>query len=315
MLALALMLLNPDVVWTDDSGRCADGRARVEAAAEGLDDATIAVEVSTLGDGLRAEVRLRTPDGADMRTLESPSCGTLTEAVVLIARAAVQASVPPPPAHPPEPKPEPVPVPLAAPVLDPQPVAPEAEPRPTAADAPAPPPPTQRLELRGLLRAFGLASFGLTPRWSGGGGLALGLGGDHWSAEAFGVVQAPSQTGATPGIRAWAWSAGARGCGHLGPFGIVQPGLCAAAEVGRLAGRSTGEGVINRRPHADTWVGASLGPSLRVFVVPWLAVVLDLEALAVLRRPAFAIAGDVEFRASVVVPRATLGLEARFGPR
>lgn len=307
------MLLDADVVWMDDSGRCADGRARVEAAAEGLDDATISVEVSERGDGLRAEVRLRTPDGADVRTLDSPSCGTLTEAVVLIAQAAAQASVPPPPDDPPEPEPEPEPAPEPEPV--PEPVAPEPDPTPAVGDAAAPPPPSQRLEIRGLVRGFGLVSFGLTPRWTGGGGLALGAAGDHWSAEAFGVVHAPSRTDATPGIRAWAWSAGARGCGHLGPFGIVQPGLCAAAELGRLVGRSTGEGVINRRPHADTWVGTSLGPSLRVFVVPWLAVVLEVEALAVLRRPAFSIASDVEFRAGVVVPRATLGLEARFGPR
>ena len=171
------------------------------------------------------------------------------------------------------------------------------------------------MELRGLVRGFGTASFGLTPRWSGGGGVGVGLAGRRWIAEASGIASAPSRTANTPGVEAWGWSAGVRGCGFLGPFGRVQPGLCAAGEVGRLRGESIGAEVINRSPHVDTWVGASVGPSLRVFALPWLAVVIDAEALAVFRRPVFALNDSPEFTAAAVVPRLSMGIEGRFGGR
>lgn len=320
MLTLLLAFGAADVDWIDESGRCpaSAAQAQVAAAADGLANASIRVEVHSAGDGLNATLRLETADGVDVRALESPSCETLVEAAALVTQAAVQAAVPPPPAEP-EPLPEPV-----EPLVEPEPVATPALAEESAITADSaeplsvrePPPPTQDpLDLRGFVRGFGVASFGLTPRWSGGGGLALGLAGPHWTVEGFAVASAPSRTAVTPGIQAWAWSAGARGCGVLGPYGRVQPGLCAAGEVGRLRGESTGAEVINRRDHVDTWVGVSLGPSLRIFALPWLAVVVDAEALAVLRRPVFALGGENAFTAAAVSPRLSAGLEARFGGR
>jgi len=309
-LAIAVGLSGADVSWTDHSGRCpaAEGRTAIETAAAGFDSARISVEVDEAPGGLSATMRLETEDGADTRTLQSPSCGTLVEAAALITAAAARASVPPPP---PAAVPDEPPPPLETPA--PTPVEPTPEPTPAAAPAPEP-----SLALRPTLRASGFTTYGLTPRWSGGGSLGAGLAGEHWRVEATAELLAPSRTKVVPGIRAWGWSAGVRGCGTLGPYtaGIAwQPGLCAGAEAGQLVGRSTGDVVINRHTHVGVWAAASAGPSLRAFVLPRLALALDAEAVVILYRPGFAIGDEPKFQVPVVAPRVSLGLELWFGAR
>ncbi len=176
------------------------------------------------------------------------------------------------------------------------------------------------LDLFGLVRAFGFGTFGVTPRFGGGAGLATGLGGKHWRVEAVGSYHAPTRTPANPGVRVWAWSAGVRGCGTLGVvvLGIpFQPGVCAGAEVGQQLGQGVGSSLTSTRDHADTWVATSVGPSLRAFVLPNLAIALELEAVLNAYRPGFTARGISSelYRSTIVSPRASLGLEFQFPGR
>ena len=316
MLGLSLLLvgLGADVTWTDRSGQCPDAVA-VERAAAALEQGQVAVEVRAARDGLEATLRLETPDGVDVRTLSSPSCETLVEAAALITAASARAQIPAPPPEPElEPTPEPEPEPTPAPEPEPTPevltaAAPSAPMAPPESAAQAPMPTV-------ILRGFGFGSFRLTPRFGGGGGLAVGVAGPHWQAEAFGTLSAPSQTLADPAIRVWGWSTGLRGCGLLRRFGDrvpVQPGLCGAFEVGQLRGTAVGA-VVARQPHQGVVASLAAGPSLRVFIASRLAVVADLEAVTVLYRPGFEIADHDSFRTAAVSPRVSLGLELRLGP-
>lgn len=313
-LAIALGSLAAEVSWTDHSGRCpaSEGRVAIESAAEAFSSARVSVEIDAAPEGLTATLRLETADGIDTRTLQSPSCGTLVEAAALITEAAARANVPPPPAAAPEEPPAPVEETVA-----PEPV-PEPPPRPaTAPSGPAPEPPPSPA-LSPTLRASGFATYEITPRWSGGAALGVGLAGEHWHAEATGSFIAPSRTAQTPGVRVWGWSGGLRACGTLGPYtaGIpLEPALCASAEAGQLFGRSTGETVVNRSPHVGTWAAAAIGPSLRAFVRARVAIVLDAEAVAVLYRPGFALDEVPVFQSAIVAPRVSLGLLLRFGGR
>jgi len=304
-----------EVTWIDRSGECPEetGRAAVLQAAEGFGDALIAVEVDAVAEGLSATIRLQTPDGTEVRALQSPACSTLIEAAALITQTAAHTQVPPaPPAS--ESDPEPIAPPAPSPPAHPP--EPE-EPKQAPASQPSPEAPQTTPDLRGSIRGFGFAAFGVTPRLGGGAGLAAGVAAVHWQAEVLGEYWAPTRTADTPGVRVWGWSAGLRGCGHLGPFGAVQPGLCASLAAGRLVGDAVGD-VDNPRQHTDTWMSASLGPSLRVFGVPRFALVLDAEVVAVLYRPGFSLSDGngsrPVFRSASVAPRVALGLEIRLGP-
>lgn len=314
VLALALASLAADVSWTDHSGQCpaTRGQAAVGEAAEAFDTASIEVEVEATDDGLAATLRLQTPDGAPTRTLRSPACDTLVEAAVLITRAAAMAAFVP---EPPPVEPEPEPQPAADPVVDPQPepapgFAPNASTLADPSPRAEPRKPRTRSPLFASLRGFGFGTFGITPGFGGGGGLAVGVGSEFWRADLSGMVAAPTDTDDDPGIQAWAWSVGARGCGTFDVLqGRLQPGVCGGVEVGEQLGEGTGV-LDDPSPQRGPWFGATLGPTLRAFVVPGLAVVLDVDAVVSVRRPGFRVLeGAAIHTPNVLAPRVALGLE------
>lgn len=316
--AIALASLAADVSWTDHSGQCpaSRGRALVEEAAQGSGDTSIDVQVEATDAGLSATLRLETPHGSESRTLRSPACDTLVEAAVLITRAAGMAAVIP---DPPEPEPEPVP----DPEIDPAPESvPDPEPNPgntsspsrPRQSAPAPPasdrtPTAPPARLFGSLRAFGFGTFETTPGFGGGGGAAVGLGSKFWRADLSGLVSAPTSTEDDPAIRAWAWALGLDGCGTLDVLnGRLQPGFCGGLEAGEQLGRGTGA-LVNGRPQRGPWLAATVGPTLRGFVAPGVALVVDLDAVVSVLRPGFRVRDGSSHQPNVVAPRVALGVE------
>ena len=309
-LALALASLATDVSWTDRSGECpaSRGQVAVGAAAEAFDEASIEIEVEATDEGLTATLRLQTPHGTQTRTLHSPACDTLVEAAVLITRAAAMAVVPePPPAEPEKPEDEP-PEPTSVPGPAPE---PRFEPPPELERRP-PPAPSEPVPVRPLfasLRGFGFGTFETTPGFGGGGGLAVGVGSTYWRADLSALVSAPTSTDDEPAVRAWAWALGLRGCGTLDVLGgRLQPGVCGGVEAGEQLGTGTGA-LVNRRSQRGPWVATTLGPTLRWFVAPGLAVVLDVDAVLSVLRPGFRVRGGALHQPNVVAPRVALGLE------
>ncbi len=310
-LALALASLATEVSWTDRSGQCpaSRGQGLVDAAAEGFEGASIDIEVEATDDGLAATLRLETPNGVQTRTLQSPACDTLVEAAVLITRAAAMATMVPEPPVEPEPEPEPAPEPVPAPVSWAEPATEATNSSPADLAPIEPRTPAAPRPLFASLRAFGFGSFGITPGFGGGGGLAVGLGSKFWRAEVLGMVAAPTTTDRQPGVVAWAWTVGARGCGTLDVLdGRLQPGLCGGVEAGEQLGEGTGA-LINTQPQRGAWIAATLGPTLRAFVIPGLAIVLDADAVVSVLRPGFEVRDGPRHEPTVVAPRVALGFE------
>ncbi|MEM6296150.1 MAG: hypothetical protein AAGA54_33065 [Myxococcota bacterium] len=314
--ALALASLGADITWTDSSGRCPASQAHgaLADAMEGF-DALAQIDVRAVPEGLAATVELRTPDGVETRALQSPSCETLIDATVLIVRTAATSAVVPPPPPPTEPEPEPEPDPAE---LDPRP-ADDVSPPPARAAADQTPEPSPSYAVTPLLfgsvGAFGFGTFGVTPGLGGGGGLSLGLGGEHWRADALGSIAVPTRSRPGPGIEAWAWTVGARGCGTWAVRRRVEVAGCGGAEVGRMLGDGTA-GLSSVREHVDTWVALSAGAAVRVFVARGLSAVAGADAVFSVYRPGFAVRnlGTVH-RPAIVAPRMTLGLEVRLPRR
>ncbi len=312
--ALALASLAADVSWTDHSGQCpaARGRALLEEAAQSSQGTSIDIEVGATDDGLSATLRLQTPHGSESRTLRSPACDTLVEAAVLITRAAAMAAEPevvPELVPEPEPEPEPVPEREAKPQPPERPAPPPESvlaPDPTPAEPRTPPAPNR---LFASLRAFGFGTFETTPGLGGGGGLAVGLGATFWRADLSGMVSAPTSTDDDPAVRAWAWAMGVHGCGTFDVLGgRLQPGLCGGVEAGEQLGEGTGE-LVNTQPQRGPWVAATLGPTLRAFVVPGFAIVLDVDAILSGLRPGFEVRDGARHEPNVIAPRVALGVE------
>ncbi|MGH1340200.1 MAG: hypothetical protein ACRBN8_01515 [Nannocystales bacterium] len=321
-LALALASMATDVTWTDRSGQCpaSRGQAPVDLAAQDFEDASVEIEVDATDEGLAATLRLETPDGVQTRTLQSPACDTLVEAAVLITRAAATSAVVPEPPSIPEPEPESEPEPELE--LDEEPEPEPVEPRAPANDSIETPPPesptrvartaTGARSLFASVGAFGFGTFGTTPGFGGGGGVALGLGSKVWRADVSALVAAPTTTSASDtgaGIQAWGWAVGAHGCGTFDVLqGRLQPGVCGGLEAGEQLGEGTGT-LVQTQPQRGAWVAATLGPTLRVFVAPGLALVLDVNAVISVRRPGFLVPDGPSHEPEIVAPRAALGFE------
>jgi hypothetical protein len=326
-LASAITAGAPAVQWSAPP-ECPDAATAHEAIASGLapdSDLQVRASVSAGADRFIGEVEVRGPAGETRRTLESPECATLLDAVALIAQAAEAEGEQAAAAQ----------AESAAVEAD---VVPAAEaPRPVSSRtaAPEPPPtvhepPTTRAKRKPLaispyLRATGRIGWGMSPLFDGGGGLAFGVQWKRLRVEAFGDVLAPGEK-AVPGeedarVRVFAWSVGVRGCGiaWAGASERIAIPVCGGAEAGQMIGRGVGPGLAGRDTFADAVVVLHAGPALLGRLSAWASVYAGLDAIVLAYRPGFAIRtgreADTIYRPAPAGVRLSLGIELHFPRR
>ncbi len=267
-------------------------------------------------------LEVRRDDAVDRRTFEAARCDALAEAAAVVLAVAIDPSravgspalVTTPPA-------------VSAPV-EPAPSAPSSPPAPAVAPAPllddppepAPVPkarPDSEPRLSGLLRLGPALAVGLVPGVTGGatGGLSLvtprlrlDLDG-AWFAAREGDPGVPD---ADLRIRIGAATGGLRVCARprLGP---VEFPTCLGGQVGALLARGVGADIDAPIRTASPWAAASIGAGVRAPLLGGrLALLLRADALLVLARPRFGLAGlGAVYTAPSVAFQPALALEVR----
>lgn len=306
--------------------------ARLEKALAGY-EVVPSVEASIEGEpgALRGQVVLRGPWGETTRQLDSRSCDTLADAVVLLASVSAreheQAS------RPSVPEPEPVEAldggdlavevereDAAPPAVDDalvplveEPLVTDDEPsRGLASSSGATTPQERPFEL--LARLELRAGAPVLPQIDAAAGLALGIAGRWLRLEASAAGWLPRREPIAPGaeldVRLWAGEL--RGCatGPLPRTSWLRPMGCVGLEVGGLRGEGRGEGLASSDVAVRTWVAgvATAGVVIR----PWrhLGVALGGSLVVPMRDIRFTLRGAGEVYASPsVAGRGFAGLE------
>lgn len=311
-----------------------------EALGPAGDDLQVDVVVADTGEGtFHAEVLMRGPWGESSRSLRSPTCDTLAEAVTLLAVVSVQqaeadALVIPEPQPPPEPEPEPQP-PTSAPSV-PGDSASSTGARPvTAREAPDASTSTAAPRRAGGSRAADAEASGRGPSsWQGlarlaaraGAGvlpgvdlsaaLAVGLSHRYWRVELWGAGWIPRDevVAADAAVRMHLVTGGLRGCAVLRPRPWLGVLPCADLEAGAMRGQGRGDGLAVGRTSWQPWLAVAVTPALTLRVHPRFSVWAGGSLVVPLRRPGFTLQGQTgdTYRAPVISGRGALGVELRF---
>lgn len=326
-----------DLHWRAPSD-CSD-RAQVSARLQAAlgskaGELTIRVQVEGEAEGYRAQVQLRGPAGDVLRSLSSPTCETLVDAVVLLAEVSVgEAEVP-------EPVPEPEAVPSRSPeavpaiasegepgAADPEvlptergdePVEPEpVEPEPV----PDPPPrsPSERSSsspLRGVARLAARAGGGVMPQVDLSAALSVGVARRWWRVEFVGAGWLPREQPAAPDatVRIDLVSGELRGCGVISPRGWLGVLPCVGLDAGAMRGRGQGSGLAEGRTSWQPWVAIALTPAATLRLHPRVGLWVGGSLVVPLRRPGFSLQGqaDEAYRVPPLSGRGALGVELYF---
>jgi hypothetical protein len=313
-------------------------RARlVDALPPDVEAPSVEADVLAAGDGrFRATVVLRGSWGETTRRLDSPTCDTLADAVVLLAAVSVSSAAgePEPPITE-VPEPTPVEPEVEGEVTD---VQPEPEPDPAGDPGDArlelevvEPDPAERSwrsagdalgpasgtpVLRGLARLEGRAGAGLLPVVDLGGAATLGLEHRWFRVELSGAGWLPRERTVAPDarVRASAWALELRACAALRPrpWLVVLP--CAELDGGRLRGEGRGAGLVNGRVERQTWLALGVGPAVSFRLHRLVGVWLSATAVVPLLRPGLGLEGlrEEAYRMAAFVGRGSLGLEVYF---
>lgn len=294
----------PRVVRVIAPAACGDEaalRARVAvqiagARVEDMPVLDVALTVAEQEGGFRAELVLREADVETERTLADARCDVVFDAAALVIAFALVPGLA-------LDEPDAVVEPPAA--LEPDPVAPASQ-----------VPPTERApSVSGALRLAAHGSVGVLPGVVVGGELAgavlidwfrleLGVRGTPFAGARF---AAAGSAGADLGMAAGL----VRVCGMAAPVTAIELGGCVGVEAGAAFGR--GVGLSSPTDAAAPWV--ALDGALRASWVPWpfLAFLLEVQALVPVVRPVFTVAGlGVLARPEPVGGALRLGLELRF---
>lgn len=269
---------------------CPDA-AHVADAIASVTPSTVGVRVEVVRDGaeLVAEVAIAGVDGPLTRTLRSPSCESIVEAVALLAQLAGEShplvEVPPP-------------QPIAAegdPGVDP--VPPTVPPPDTGAAAPPretrarPTPISPRAELR----AAAIVGAGTVPRIDAGARATIGIVTRWMHVELGGQYLAPLSTTAVDGgvrLRVQAWAVIVRACPTLPLLeGRLELGICGIVGAGQIRGSADGPALRASGRGAQPMLLLAIGPELAVAVARRVRVFAGLEVGGRPIRPGFQIGG------------------------
>lgn len=327
---LVVAMAAPAIEWTAPA-MCPDAELAARTVAVELDDDSelrVVANVTASEAGFSAELTISSASGETTRTLSSPRCTTLLDAVALIAAAAQEEAT----SEVAESSEGRVPV-VPDTVTDSEgPVSSvsvqrrrDSAPTETKTSANA------SLRYRAVamhLRAYGRAGVGLMPQFDAGAGLAAGLGWRRLRIEAFGAATTGAELEierlSTATARILAWSAGLRGCAvaWTNASEVVALPLCVRASAGQFIGIPGGSGLVDARRKSMAWSAVAAGPALLLRITPQLSVVADLELLVPVLRPGFSVAGAGNEEPEGLVHRpkraalsATVGIEVHFPRR
>lgn len=323
-LALVAQLVDPSapdpsgsgvvVVW-EAPASCPSGDEVAAAVTRGVGERPVEVRarVEQVDAAFTATLDLRSATGTSTRTLASPACATLVDAVVLLA---VVATDPVPTIESIAPRLQDdgaIPVPVAAPIES----MPMTAASPVAAPAPVRAPSQRRTppRIRPRLGAFAVVGgrtlpgldlgirgiVGITTPWVHVDATALYLGARE--VEEDGVV-----------TRIDAWSAGLRVCPVVPlPITRVELTICAVAGAGQLRGRAQGEPLVASTPQNTPWVTVAGAPELAIVLHRVVRVVAGVELGGTVAGPGFTV-GTLErvWKPAWWIARGHLGLEVRF---
>lgn len=295
-----------------DADRFTRALGRLLATTIDLDPtAAVAVrgEIAAVAAGYELVLFVEAAGAIEERRLQAGDCGELGDAAALVVAITIDAA-------------------RVADVL--------ARPRPAAAIAPAPPSlpptlpprepvapapvvdapePTPASRVRFAMDVTTGVAVGLTPRVT------------PWLRGEFGVALARAKISATighafarssvdgdgPGARAQLTVGGLSGCYVATRKRLALP-VCALVELGGARGVGTGTG-IEPRPAWQLWAGAGASVAITYFPIANLGLVAGLDALVILRRPAFHVldGGDRRqvYQAAPAAVRAVVGLAVR----
>ncbi|HWB75092.1 MAG TPA: hypothetical protein VG755_09045 [Nannocystaceae bacterium] len=247
---------------------------------------------------LVAEVVIDSAHGTTKRTLQSPSCASLVDALVLLAQVAAEPSpfVPAPIAEPPiaEPPAEPIEAPTTAPEVAP------SEPAIAATSTTAAPPANDdapqrpRADPRFRIAAAAIVGAGTLP------GIDLGVRGvvgiaTRWvHADVGALYLGPRRIDPRDDVRVTidAWGLLARVCPVIPlPLRRLELSACAVATVGQLRGRADGTGLRDGKRDTQPFVRVAIAPELGVVLHPRVRLVGAVEVGGHVARPGFALRG------------------------
>jgi hypothetical protein len=280
----------------DEIGRRVDGQAF-----------ELRARVVAQGEGLVADVEITTARGLVRRTLESPRCDTIVDAVVLLV---VVATDPVPTLGSITPRlrgPAPV-EPVTVPAIEA--VPPVA---PAARDVPAPPPKRER-SLHARLSAAAVVGAGMLPVLDVGVRGAIGFVSPRVHADVTATYLAPRELVRDDvSVRLDAWSLGARVCPVVPlPSSALELSICGGVAAGQLRGRASGPRLVDAAPRVQPWVGVAAGPELAIVVHPRVRLLFGAEAGGAPVRPGFGIGGlGRVWRPRPWLARGQIGLEVR----
>jgi len=295
----------------------------------------VEADVHVTDDGrFHAAVVLRGSWGETTRQLDSPTCDTLADAVVLLTAVSASAAG----AEQEQPiiaVPEPVPL---APSVAVEEVGSEPEPGvdvegDAAAERPelpvgtderspggssdaAPSSPPAVPVLRGLARVEARAGAGLLPVVDLGGAATLGLEHRWFRIELTGTAWLPRERTVAPEarVRASAWALELRGCAALRPAArwVVLP--CAELDAGQLRGEGRGEGLVSGPVSRQPWVAVGIGPALSLRLHRLVALWAGATLVVPVRRAGLGVEGlsTDAHRMAVVAGRGAVGVEIHF---
>ncbi|MBX7077679.1 MAG: hypothetical protein K1X88_00745 [Nannocystaceae bacterium] len=291
---------------------CPSAAAVREAVAARLDPSAVTIVARVWpdeGGALEAEVEITASGGATRRTLRSPACESIVDAIVLLAEVTA-ATLPS--------RSELVPTPVPAPERVPPPAIDTAVPR--VAELPARPPiAPAAARPRGRVRARLLAGVwiggGTLPRIDAGVRVGVGLITRRIAADLGALGLLPQRLRPHEGVdvQLGAWALGARVCPTIPlPVAWLGLGLCASAHAGAIEARARGASVSGASAGRQPWLRLGAGPELTLGTNRWLRGIVALDAGGNPFRAGFSVGG----LGTVWTPRpwavhAVAGLEVR----
>ncbi len=268
----------------------AEVEARI-AARVPIERVRVQARVAASGEGFAAEVAIESVHGSSTRTLASPSCESVADALVLLTHVAAES------------QPTYARITLPAPELAVEPPQPTDElsvrPRAAAAVGAQPPPPPRADRPRSRARAtIGIAAIvgaGTLPRLDTGVHGSIGIAARFGRAELGALYLAPQDAavkGHDASVRMDAWGVVLRLCPAIPlPTRRLQLSICAAASGGSLRGTASGNDLAVTRRGGQPWVRATAGPELAIEVHRRVLLVATFEGGGHVVRPGFVIAG------------------------
>lgn len=251
----------------------------------------IAVEIHAADPAmLHAEVAITGPHGDTTRTLESPACQSIVDAVVLLAEVTAE-SMPSRTALAGTASPVPEPTAATEPAAPREPASPAAatdEPPPRV--EPAAPAPARGRTTQARLVAAAVVGGNVVPAVDAGVRVSVGIARARVLADLGAAYVGRGRLRPRDDVRVQfdAWAIVARACPVVPlPTPRLALAICGVASAGAMVARSSGPAVVGPRTRAQPWLRLAAGPELGIVLSPRVRLVAGLELGGHVLRPGF----------------------------